>query len=326
MSNHQTLISIVIPLYNKEQYFERCFISVVNQIYKNIECIIVEDCSADNSLKLAEQLIKKYTGVIKFEIIKHMHNYGASAARNTGINNSRGEYIYFLDSDDEITVNCIHSLVTLIEKYPGIDMVQGNAYQYPQVERDRYDFKGVFPEFTQGNFKIKKYYNKHFPVSVCNKLIKKSFVTQNILYFKPGYIHEDQHWHFFAIKYIETFAFTNEYCYIRYWVPDSVSTSLDFSHSITAYLMIAEDILSNLDIDFLENNLFRAHKFLKRANTKILSDTKYLHFLPKYKLLISKLPNGMLFLRLAILWELKYFKKTLFDIIKLPWKYARTVR
>lgn len=302
------LVTIAIPLYNKEQYFERCFNSVIKQTYDNIECIIVEDCSTDNSLELAEHLIQNYTGNIKIVLIKHEHNSGHSVARNTGINNSRGDYIFFLDSDDEITENCIKTLVTLAEEYPGVDIIQGNAYQHPRIEDDRYDFKGAFPEFTQNNLEIRKYYYKRFPINSWNKLIRKKFITQNNLFFKPGFIHEDQRWNFFSVKYAESFAFTNEYCYIRYFVPDSISTNPDFSRSIIANLMIAGDMLANLDIDFLEQNLIKIRKLLKRTKKIISSDSKYSHFLPKCELLLTKLPAGKFFLSLAILSELKRVK------------------
>lgn len=313
------LVSIVIPLYNKEEYFERCFNSVLKQTYKYIECIIVEDCSTDKSAELAEYLITSYTGNINFSLVKHMHNRGHAAARNTGIHHSQGDYIYHLDSDDAITENCISSLVALLEKYIEVDIVQGNTYRVPLKNdgSNGYDFKGSLPEFIKGNIKIKYfYYHKRFPINSWNKLIKKSFITQNNLYFKPGFIHEDQFWTFFALKYIKTFAFTAEYCYIHYIEPNSITTGkkCDFSRSITAHLMIAESMLSNLDIVFLAKNLFRAHKMLNRAKAMILSNSKYLHFLPEYKTLKKKIPNPLFFLTLVIFVGLKEIKNIFIDI------------
>jgi glycosyltransferase involved in cell wall biosynthesis len=294
------LISIIIPLYNKEKYFERCFISVTKQTYKNIECIIVEDVSTDNSLKLAEQLIQNYTGGIKFLLIKHENNGGLSAARNTGINNSSGEYVYFLDSDDEITDNCIKSLVMLVIKYPGVDIVQGNLYQYPRVENDIYDIKGKLPEFAGGNLKIKKKYYEHLPVNSVNKLIRRYFITQNNLYFKAGLVHEDNHWLFFAIKKIESFAFTGEYCYIRYYVPDSIMTNPNLLPSISSYLTICEDKLNNLDVDLLKEQLYDVRQSLYGLKDTILSEKNYLFLLPKCKILLARIPNGLFYLSFAL--------------------------
>jgi len=299
------LVSIIIPLYNKEQYFERCFDSVVRQTYKNIECIIVEDCSTDGSLELAERLIKNYAGNVKFLLIKHEQNGGLSVARNTGIKNSNGEYIYFLDSDDEITENCINSLVMLVEQYPSVNIVQGNVYQYPRVEKDPYELKGKLPEFASGNLEIKKCYSTYLPVNAWNKLISNKFITQNDLYFKPGIIHEDYLWRFFMLKRISSFAYTDEYCYIRYFLPDSIMTNLNLFPSISSYLAIVEDMLSNLDIDLLEEQLLRIRKLLNLQKTKILSDKKYLPLLPRCQMLQAKFPKRHLFVRL-ISYDMKW--------------------
>jgi len=285
-------VSVIVPLYNKEQYFERCFNSVVKQDRKDIECIIVEDCSTDNSLKLANRLIESYTGNIRFLLIQHEQNGGLSIARNTGINNSNGEYLYFLDSDDEITDNCIDSLMILANKYPGVDIVQGNIFQYPRVENDCYELKGVLPEFIKGNSEIREYYYKRYkrlPVNACNKLIKKKFITQNDLYYKERLVHEDYHWLFFAIKKLETFAFTDEYCYIRYFVPDSIMMNPDLSQSISGYLTIAEDILNNLDVDWLEQQIRQLRWMLNWQNERVLSDERYSFLMPKCQILLALL-------------------------------------
>lgn len=72
-----------------------------------MECILVDDCGTDNSMEIAEQLIKAYNGPIDFKVVHHEHNQGLSAARNTGMDASCGEYVYFLDSDDWISDDCI---------------------------------------------------------------------------------------------------------------------------------------------------------------------------------------------------------------------------
>jgi glycosyltransferase involved in cell wall biosynthesis len=287
------LVSIIIPLYNKEQYFKRCFNSVVRQTYKNIECIIVEDCSTDKSLELAECLIKdlQIDSSISVKLIKHDQNAGQSAARNTGIKNSHGDYLYFLDSDDEITENCIKSLVDLAIKYPDVEIIQGNGYQYPRVEKDRYEYKGTLPEFVVGNSEIKKNYSRRLPVGCVNKLVRKKFIIENNLYFKNLRSQEDKHWRFFMLKKLENFAFTEEYCYIRYYVPDSVMTNPNLFFSISANLAIADDILSNLDIDLLNKQLLYVRRQLNRQKEKILSDEKYSSLLPECEALLKRLPR-----------------------------------
>lgn len=96
-------ISIIIPIYNVAEYVSDCLKSVLQQTYKNIEIIIVNDCTEDNSMVIIEGLLKESATSIPYKIINHTRNQGLSVARNTGIKNSTGDYLYFMDSDDEIT-------------------------------------------------------------------------------------------------------------------------------------------------------------------------------------------------------------------------------
>lgn len=312
MHNPQILISIIIPLYNKELYFKQCFISVTKQTYKNIECIIVEDCSSDNSLKLAESLIMDYKGNIKFVLLEHKQNKGLSVARNTGINNANGEYVYFLDSDDEITDNCINSLVMLAGKYPETDIVQGNIIRRSIIDNSIYEAKFKLPEFVKGNSIIKKKYSKYFPKTSWNKLIRKKFVTDNYLYFKAGLIHEDILWFFFVMKKVETVSYTDEYCYIHNVVPDSIMQQQNLIPSILGCLTAYEEMLHNLDTDLLEYQLLKIRKDIKQQKKKILSDERYLHLLPRYKALLAKTPNGIFFLFIYF----RYYILKIMEIVK----------
>jgi glycosyltransferase involved in cell wall biosynthesis len=98
MKEFPSLVSVVIPTYNRAKTIEKTINSILNQTYTNIEIIIIDDCSKDNT----EQIInEKFSNIKSLKYIKHEINKGGNAARNTGIYNSRGEYIAFLDSDDE---------------------------------------------------------------------------------------------------------------------------------------------------------------------------------------------------------------------------------
>ena len=97
-------VSIIIPVYNVSAYIERCVKSVMKQTYSgDIECILVNDATPDDSIDIAKRLIADYNGPIQFRILNHEHNKGFSATRNTGIDAATGDYLYFFDSDDEIT-------------------------------------------------------------------------------------------------------------------------------------------------------------------------------------------------------------------------------
>ena len=106
-------VSIIVPVYNVEDYIERCMLSIIDQTYPNIECIIVDDCTPDNSITIIQSLLQQYNGTISFKILKHTTNKGLSESRNTGTEKATGDYIYYLDSDDELTPNCIEHLVDI---------------------------------------------------------------------------------------------------------------------------------------------------------------------------------------------------------------------
>ena len=89
-------LSIVVPIYNIENYLDKCLDSVINQSFKDFECILVIDGSKDNSYKIAE----KYAALDDRFIVKYKENGGLSDARNSGINIAKGKYIGFVDSDD----------------------------------------------------------------------------------------------------------------------------------------------------------------------------------------------------------------------------------
>lgn len=106
-------VTIIIPVYNVEKYLSRCVKSVINQTYKNIEIILIDDGAKDNSGILCDSYVKIDNRIRTV----HKKNGGLSSARNVGIEIATGDAIFFLDSDDYISVNCISKMVSLMEEY-----------------------------------------------------------------------------------------------------------------------------------------------------------------------------------------------------------------
>ena len=188
-------ISIVIPVYNVEPYIEDCLKSVAEQTYKgDIECIIVDDCTPDGSCAIIEHFINEYNGSIDFKLLHHTVNRGLSAARNSGIDAATGDYIYFLDSDDEITPDCIELLAAPL-KNKKYDFVIGNyetvgsEAQFPQllVKND---------EVTTNEEIRKLYFQRMWYMMAWNKLCNLDYIRKEELYFKEGLINEDELWSF----------------------------------------------------------------------------------------------------------------------------------
>lgn len=217
--------SIIVPVYNVSNYIVRCLDSIAAQTYQNIECILVDDCGQDDSVKKANNYIKQYSGHISFKIIHHEKNKGLSGARNTGINAAKGDYLYFLDSDDAITPDSIETLIKLAKKYPSADFVQGNILSNNGASSP-YAFNNKIPEFCDNKIDLEDIMLQKVITSAWNRLIKRSLILQYNLYFPEGLLHEDMYWVFFLSKYTKAASFTTRGTYIYNIREDSIMTSV----------------------------------------------------------------------------------------------------
>lgn len=285
-------VSVVVPFYNVEHYIRRCFVSVVRQSYKNVECIFIDDGSPDNCYLILEKLIEKYSGPIAFKIIKHEKNMGLSVARNTGTLAASGDYIYYLDSDDEITENCFRDLVELALKYPGVDIVQGNTRTIPFQANDWRDIRPKnFPEFVEDSnwIRFHCFSKPKIPVNAWNKLIKKKFLLENNLYFLENIIHEDEHWMFFVSRKLKSICFTEVITYLHYINSDSIIQSTNNYKKIFSFYKIIEDLIcrGNSQLSVLERKYIL--KILKNNMLKINIDNEEKELLMFYRKLAKKI-------------------------------------
>lgn len=241
-------VSIIIPIYNVEAYIKDCLVSVVRQnITEGVECILIDDCGKDNSIKIAEQILKEYNGEISFSVIHHERNKGLSAARNTGIKAAKGEYLYFLDSDDKISDDCISSMWSLVEKYGKVDLVQGSYFVVGKEEPISKLWK--HGEFSNNKKDIKHFLlNYHGKVTAAqNRLIRREFILENNLFFKDGIIHEDNYWTFFLAKHVNSMAVNKNKSYFHIYNPNSITNKINIDKESHAYRTIIKGFCSDID-------------------------------------------------------------------------------
>ena len=184
-------VSIIIPIYNVEQYLPKCLESVINQTYKNLEIICVNDCSPDGSLKICQGYAQKDS---RIKLINREQNGGLSAARNSGLEVASGEYIYFIDSDDYIDSDYIEKMVQMIEKH-SVDMVLNTHILQECGDKSKPfpTYSGYAKQLTQGEFVPKEMaINLTMPMIYLH-LYKKAFLDKYHLRFPEGYIHEDEY-------------------------------------------------------------------------------------------------------------------------------------
>lgn len=240
-------VSIIIPVYNVSAYIERCIESVMNQTYKDIECIIVDDASPDDSIEKCEKMIAEYDGPIRFTILHHNQNRGISAARNTGTKASLGEYLLYLDSDDEIKPNCIETLIKPMTEDCTIDLVQGNHVDERNGQEICNHKRESSIYISMNDDVYKEYYIYHHFISTAwNKLIKRSYIEKYKLYFKEGLLHEDFLWFYYVMKHLERAYICKNITYIYRIRTNSIMTSGYNIAKGNSYLFIFNAIFNNL--------------------------------------------------------------------------------
>lgn len=198
------LVSIIIPVYNSEKYIERCLKSVISQTYKNIEIIIVDDGSTDNS----------FTEINKFQDkrIKYLKkdNQGVSIARNFGIDKSAGQYLLFIDSDDYVSDEIVEQLIEKVDGLSEIVFCNNLEKWYNKEEGrrlfisvDKIDKKNVIKEIASGRAGL-----------VCSKLVSKKVISDNNIYFDENLrVGEDQLFFLKAAENSVAFKYVDKYLY-----------------------------------------------------------------------------------------------------------------
>lgn len=177
------LVSICVPVYGTEAFIEKCFLSIHNQTYSNIEMVFVDDCTKDNAISVLESVIVRNNASEHVKIVRHTKNKGLAGSRITGIENAGGDYLFFLDSDDTIPENAIQKLVEKATA-TNADIVEGN---FLYITSD-----GIKTEVKKRIFNDKDEYIHNLlsmsgiPVSVCAKLYNRKLFDEFGTFFKEG--------------------------------------------------------------------------------------------------------------------------------------------
>lgn len=179
-------ITVIVPVYNVEKYLEKCIKSITDQTYKNLEIICVNDGSTDNSLQILTELSVKD---LRIKVISQ-ENSGVSAARNAGLDIASGDYITFVDSDDELEPDMYEVLVSLAEKY-NADIAHC-GYKKVHFDGSTKDVCGTGQLLVQNSAEASSCLlsGQHFTGSLCNKLYRSSLLG-NIRFDTALKINED---------------------------------------------------------------------------------------------------------------------------------------
>ena len=294
------LVSIIIPVYKVEQYIERCLDSVLSQTYRNIEVILVDDCSPDHSMEKARQCIDKspLSKDLQFKYLKHDHNRGLSAARNTGIDAAIGEYVYFLDSDDKLyDESSIENLACEIQRHNLPDIVCGSYEVIKGLEKKQ---RHKIVSFLNCQQSIIEFYTTGKTYMMAwNKMVKLNFLKHNNLYFMEGLIHEDDLWSYLLINKAQSFSQIEAVTYCYYENPNTIMTAtsqrIHNTHRMTILKEIDKYYNNGYIIDCKENRIFIAKQKVYYWEAAMLNGITRQELLIMFWTILRTMANRRLF-------------------------------
>lgn len=267
-------LSIIIPFYNVEQYIAQCLDSVYRQDIpeEEYEVICVDDCSPDNSIAIVEEYAKKHANLV---IVSNQYNRKLGGARNAGMEVAKGEYIWFIDSDDFIEENCFKKLLSIAEN-EDLDILHFNYANYPNIvitdyRPDSEVMTGV-DMFFSPQF---KWY--HDLVTAWRKLYKRQFLIDNKIQFAEHIMFEDNDYAILAFANAQRVKHISSFVYLYRNNPDSITRVKYTSEHVSYWLDLCHRLVRIKDLFKRENKDERFQKLIMDFIRYIISDvlTKY---------------------------------------------------
>ena len=228
-------VSIIIPVYNTEQYLPRCIDSILGQSFTDFELLLIDDGSTDGSAKICDAYAEKDSRIR----VLHKENGGVSSARNLGLNEAKGEWVVFVDSDDWISDNCI-KLLTEPLRNKEFDIVVGDYRiigEFPynlelSLPEGAYHETGITHTFCNGGIYIMSW----------NKLYRKEFLLKNQLAFEEGKVHEDEILAFEISCLEKSFYVVKSVTYYYRIRENSIATIKDRHLKLQRYIAVFQSI------------------------------------------------------------------------------------
>lgn len=264
-----TNITLIIPVYNVENYLEQCLGSVVSQSVPFDEVILINDGSTDHSLEIC----RKYTSAYNYFKLINQENKGQSSARNIGLRYASGDYIMFLDSDDYLASDTVKEMKGQLKKeaYDAVyfdaeihceepcKLSVRNAYDRSNAKLDGAVMNG-WDFFT-------KCYPRNYVVSVCMAVYKKSVIIDKNINFPEGLYYEDNYFAFLYLKHAEKVIHISKKLYQRRFRENSTTISAFTEKKFIDYIKVSLLILDTVRID-----MDKRSNRLKELNLAFISD------------------------------------------------------
>lgn len=247
------IISVIVPVYNVEKYLSRCIDSILVQTFTNFELLLIDDGSKDNSGEICNRYAEKDNRVRVF----HKKNGGVSSARNLGLLRSRGEWVCFIDSDDQIEYDYLLTYIETVNKYNVDCCITSYKFIYNNnVRGEKYVEDGLYYKKDICDL-IVYLRNKSLFGIPWNKLFKLKIIKDNNLSFDEDISsYEDEIFVMQYLKYVNSVALNSQRTYI-YSINDKLSLSKKYIE-INQHLKI-NDLLYNLGLSFSDKKEYLNH-------------------------------------------------------------------
>ncbi len=293
-------VSVIIPVYNVENYIEECIKSVLTQNYDNYEIILLDDGSTDNSLEIC----KKFEDDIKIKII-HNQNHGVSITRNEGINIANGEYIIFIDSDDCISYTFIEDLVEAIEKNDADIAICGYTRNRLELNKDEGNDISIIQADDYLNMLFKNNLSECY---VWNKIFKRNIIINSNIYFPECIsIWEDMYFLINYLNNINKVAIINKKLYFYRIRMESTINNSDTTSKIEEKILILKLIKENCRGKIsVEEQKILEKKYISSLLRYLMKCNKEKNIYQK-KEILKKIKNSESFMFLNRKEKIKYY-------------------
>lgn len=243
----ENLVSVIVPIYNVEKYVRHCIETIINQTYKNLEIILVDDGSTDASGQICEELAKTDS---RIKVI-HQKNEGLSGARNSGLDIAKGDYISFIDSDDYISENFINFLITSAKKQNSDLVICGYVRGMKSYFRFSKDKSPKIECTISSRMALENWHREHKKVETVawNKLYKRKLFESGVRYPEKMYFEDVSTTHR-LVNEAQTITFIKNKLYYYYQRKTSIQNSIS-DEKIEHKLKMQEERL-----EWFKNNSF----------------------------------------------------------------------
>lgn len=331
-------VTLSFPFYKSEKFVARAFDCAINQNYENLEILIINNGSKDRSSIILDTLIKTYHGDKIIRMINVENNIGLGHARNIAIDEAKGEFIFFMDSDDTIPQNCIKTLVEVAAQY-NPQVVCG---AYNKVNEMSDIIKTVYPQYillSSNEVIMREFFIHHtLPLPIWNKLYKIDFLRANAIRCNPVHINEDMLFSIQVYLLADNIAFSGipTYNYFIYegsaneankdtWSVRYLNQIQDVVKEYKSYLINLSDETQHEIFSFwmcryffyLSAKILRSADLDDQERKKLVREILTLPSLPKRYLITSIKTQGFIWYLLGQLpFSVKYHMIRVYNLLK----------